>query len=118
MYPIQKKKPYKKIIVNNIEKGSTIMTDEWLANKGFSKNYIHGIVNHGFGEYVNGNNYTNTIVKFWSLFKRGFIGQYHQLSKKYLNEYLDEFCFRYNNRKIESIFYLVITKGVSIQWVN
>lgn len=34
----------------------------------------------------------------WSLFKRGLIGMYHHVSTKYLQDYLDEFAFRYSHR--------------------
>ncbi len=61
--------------------------------------------------------HTNTLEGFWSLFKRGIVGQYHQISRKHLNRYVDEFCFRYNNRKEDStvIFNLVITKSLNLR---
>ena len=64
----------------------------------------HGVIRHGAGEYVNGVIHTNTIEGFWSLLKRGVMGSYHKVSKKYLPLYLNEFVFRYNNRKNSDIF--------------
>jgi transposase-like protein len=109
-----KKETLQKEVRNYVKKNSTIMTDEWLAYKGLSKSYVHKTVNHGSRQYVIGNSHTNTIENFWSLFKRGFIGQYHQLSKKHLNKYLDEFCFRHNNRDNENVFGLVISRGLGV----
>ena len=42
--------------------------------------------------------YTNTIEGFWAGLKRGVLGIYHSWSKKYLQDYVDEFVFRYNTR--------------------
>ena len=64
----------------------------------------HGVIRHGSGQYVNGVIHTNTIEGFWSLLKRGVMGSYHKVSKKYLPLYLNEFVFRYNNRKNPDIF--------------
>ncbi len=44
--------------------------------------------------------HTNGIENFWSLFKRGIIGIYHQVSNKHLQAYADEFAYRYNTRKL------------------
>ena len=87
------------------------MTDEWSSYD--SLNNQHKKVSHEQGEeYVNGNTHTNTMEGFWTLFKRGFTGQYHQLKSRYMNLYLDEFCFRYNNRKNDNVFFDVFQKGV------
>ncbi len=42
--------------------------------------------------------HTNTAENFFSIFKRGIIGVYHQVSEAHLNRYLAEFDFRYNRR--------------------
>jgi hypothetical protein len=46
----------------------------------------------------------------WYLFL--FIGSYHQLSKKYLQAYIEECCFKYNNRLDKNVFGLVIANSV------
>lgn len=63
-----------------------------------AKIYQHDFVNHGSNEYVQGDVYTNTIEDFWAGLKRGVLGIYHSWSKKYLQDYVDEFVFRYNTR--------------------
>ncbi len=64
----------------------------------------HETVGHRHGEYVRGVVHTNNMENFWSLLKRGVIGTYHNVSKKYLPLYLNEFQFRHNNRKNPDIF--------------
>ena len=90
------------------------MTDEWGAYNGLSEKFKHSVVSHGAGEYVKGNAHTNTIEGFWALLKRGIVGQYHQVSKKHLNKYINEFCFRYNYRDDASVFDLLISKSLSL----
>jgi len=86
-------------IIRNVKKTASLHTDEWTGYKDVSKIYDHSIVQHGRGQYVNGKAHTNTIEGFWSLLKRGIIGIYHFTSKKHLQNYVDEFVFRYNTRK-------------------
>jgi len=86
-------------IAKNVKESAKLNTDEWIGYKGLAKIYSHSIINHGQGEYVNGDGHTNTIEGFWSLLKRGIIGIYHFVSKKHLQNYIDEFVFRYNTRK-------------------
>ena len=43
--------------------------------------------------------HTNTIEGFWSLLKRGINGVYHAVGEKYLQNYINEYAFRYNHRK-------------------
>ena len=66
--------------------------------------YRHESVSHSAGEYVRGEVHTNNLENFWSLLKRGVIGTYHHVSKKYLPLYLAEFQFRFNNRENPDIF--------------
>lgn len=66
--------------------------------------YPHEVIGHSQGEYVRGKVHTQTIESFWSLLKRGVMGSYHKVSKRYLPLYLAEFTFRYNNRKNPDMF--------------
>ena len=56
------------------------------------------------GQHVVGAIHTNTIEGFWSIFKRGIVGSFHKVSRKYLPLYVAEFQFRYNNRMNSDIF--------------
>jgi hypothetical protein len=40
----------------------------------------------------------------FSLLKRGIVGTWHKVSAKHLPAYLDEMCFRFNNRKNPYLF--------------
>lgn len=100
-------------LVRHAAFGSKIHTDDFLSYARVSKYYPHGAVNHGAGEYVNGDVHTNTIESFWALFKRGYMGIYHHMSKKHLQAYVDEFTFRFNRRggKMQRVFSDVVTRA-------
>ncbi len=92
-------------------KVSLIASDEWKGYNALKHDgYNHETVNHNEGEYVRGNVHTSTIDGFWSLLKRGVMGTYHKVSAKYLPLYIQEFQFRYNNRKNEDIFGAAIAR--------
>ncbi len=99
------------IIEKHVVKGSEVMTDEWLAYNGLQLTYRHSIVNHGEGVYVVGATHTNTIEGFWSLLKRGIVGNYHKVSVKHLDKYIDDLNLGIMPEKTHSwkgskIFYL------------
>jgi len=75
-----------------------------LKNEG----YPHETVSHSKGEYVRGNVHTAHIDSFWSLLKRGIVGNYHKVSRDYLPLYVAEFTFRHNHRKDPDIFGSII----------
>jgi len=81
-----------------------VATDEHSGYRWLKSDYPHESVSHSKGEYVRGEVHTNNIESFWSLLKRGVIGTFHHVSKKYLPLYLAEFQFRHNNRKNPDIF--------------
>jgi hypothetical protein len=41
------------------------------------------------------------VESFWALLKRGIKGQFHHISKKYLQRYINEFEYRFNNRFVD-----------------
>jgi ISXO2-like transposase domain/Transposase zinc-ribbon domain len=88
------------------------ITDEAGWYKKAGKQYHHETINHIKLEYVRKGDprsiHTNSIENFWSLFNRGIVGSYHKVSVKHLRRYLDEFTFRFNNRKAEDLFGLVM----------
>lgn len=83
---------------------SLLNTDEHSGYRRLSPDYPHHAVRHQAKAYVVGAIHTNTIEGFWSLIKRGVVGTYHKVSRKYLPLYVAEFQFRYNNRLNEDIF--------------
>ena len=97
------------VITGNVAKDSSLMTDDHGAYRSLRKDgWAHEIVAHSKDEWVRGNVHTQGIESFWSLFKRGVIGSFHQVSVKHLNRYLNEFTFRFNNRDAENIFALIV----------
>lgn len=94
------------IIEANIEKGSTISSDEHRSYKSLKyKGYKHGRVVHGREQYVNGIHHTNSIEGFWSRLKNSIKGTHVHVSKKHLGKYLGEFEFRYNMRANPSLMF-------------
>jgi transposase-like protein len=89
---------------NGIDKDATIMTDEFASYKALNKTFKHETVNHKNEEWVRGNVYTNGVEGVFSLFKRGIVGAYHQVSSKHLDAYLDEFEWRFNGRENPHLF--------------
>jgi transposase-like protein len=91
-----------------------LITDEHAAYKGFADDdTMHEHVNHGRKEYVRGDVHTNGIEGAFGLFKRGIVGSFHQVSHKHLDRYLDEFEFKYNNRKNAFLFRETLTRLVN-----
>ncbi len=88
------------------DKVELVATDEHSGYQYLNRwaNLPHETVNHRGGEYVRGLVHTNNMESFWSLLKRGIVGTYHNVSKKYLPLYLAEFSFRFNNRNNPDIF--------------
>lgn len=97
------KKEAKKLIDQYVEKGSTMVTDGYAMYAYLSRGtqFTHVVVDHRSGQYVNGAFSTNSIEGFWSLFKRGIYGIYHQVSRKHLHRYCAEFSYRYNTRTVK-----------------
>ncbi len=98
------------IISRNVAIGTTVYTDEFTAyNRVAKMGFQHHTVNHGAKVYVDGMAHTNTIEGFWSQLKRSIDGTYHCVSPKYLQEYVNEFSYRYNKRNaLSPVFSLLL----------
>jgi len=68
----------------------------------------HETIRHRDKIYVRGDVYTNTVESAFSLFKRGLTGAFHKVSLKHLQRYLNEFSFRFNNRKAADLFGMTV----------
>jgi hypothetical protein len=86
------------------EEVDLVSTDESGVYHRISNKRPRQWVTDGRGEYVRGNVHTCTIDGFWSLLKRGIIGTFHNVSRKYLPVDVAEFEWRHNNRDDPEIF--------------
>lgn len=94
------------IIKECVEEGSVVYTDGWDYN-GLHEKYEQRSVDHENHFY--GTTYatdegeiivvsTNGIENVWSHFKRMILGVYYHVSKNHMQEYVDEYIFRFNTR--------------------
>ena len=98
--PNVRKKTLQPIIKENVVAGSTVHTDELKSYSGLSKaGFQHETVNHGTGEYVDGDCHVNGIEGFWARLKLSIRGTHVHVSRKHLQKYVKEFEYRYNRRE-------------------
>lgn len=94
------------------EDDSVIITDEYSGYKRLDRIIEHISIDHQKLYSYKGVN-TNTIESFWAIIKRGIIGQYHQVSPKYLPNYIAEFVFKYNNRNDDDMFETLVKMSMT-----
>jgi len=98
-------------VVSKQENNNTVMTDEFKGYDPLTRNkFYHLRVDHqkAFSE---GEVHTNNIESFWAILKRAVYGIYHHISVDYMQRYVNEFCFRYNNREAD-MFNMVLRQSV------
>ena len=102
------------VIAENVAKDAQgIMTDEspiYHFETTQYRNVPHDRIKHRDKIYVSGNVHTNTVESAFSLFKRGVMGAFHKVSLKHLQRYLNEFSFRFNNRKSADLFGMTVQR--------
>jgi transposase-like protein len=92
-------------IAQNADLSCRIITDEYNLYRKVGRKFEggHEYVKHSAGEYVRPGTdiHSNTVEGVFSLIRRGVIGTFHTVSKKHLPNYLNEFQFRWNTRKLD-----------------
>jgi transposase-like protein len=87
-------------VKQNVEVGSTVHTDEWVAYRRLSSDYKHETVRHNIEEYSRNGVTTNGIESVFAVMRRGLHGVYHKASKKHLARYVNEFAWRLNEGNV------------------
>lgn len=108
-------KSIKKFIAENIEKGSTLITDGWQGYSGISKKGYYHIIEEKTKK-LEGEEILPNVHRIASLLKRWLLGTHQNyVGENYLSYYLDEYTFRYNRRKSNSrglLFQRLVEQGV------
>jgi len=92
-----------KVVREHVKPGSSLHTDESSAYNNLKDDtYNHAAVNHSYGEYVWRGVTTNSVESVWAVMKRGIYGVYHQVSRKHLARYVNEFTFRLNDGNVRN----------------
>jgi len=85
----------------NVEKGSTVHTDEFSGYQGLADmSYVHKTVNHALKQYSRNGVTVNGVESVWAVIRRGLHGVYHHASKKHLGRYVNEFTWRLNDGNV------------------
>ena len=83
-------------ILDNVEPGTKVYTDESRSYTNLGYFFDHETVNHSAREFVRGDASTNSIESFWAVLKRSYHGTYHWWSFKHSHRYVNEAAFRLN----------------------
>lgn len=106
------------LIKKYVDPSAHLMTDESPVYKHLDKfgYFNHSTVNHGAKEYVRSHVFhTNSIEGLWGRIKPGIKGVYRKVTPKYLESYMDEYCFRYNHREEpEIMFDLLLDRTITL----
>lgn len=114
--PDVKKDTLRGVVLDNVEPGSVVSTDELYSyNLLTGDGFKHGVVKHGAKEYAHydyrsGETFhVNTVEGFWRLFKASIRSTHVQISGKHMQRYLSEFTFRASNReRVNGMFDLLV----------
>jgi transposase len=98
--PDVKKATLRGVVLDNVEPGSVVSTDEFMSYGLLSGDgYKQGVVKHGAKEWSyydyrhDATHHTNHVESFWKLFKASIRGTHIHISAKHADRYLGEFFF-------------------------
>ena len=105
----------RKLIDKSVKKGTTktvLLTDEAISMQKF-KGIMNSIAINHFKMYSYKGLNTNTIESFWAIIERQIVGQHHHVDLKYLEKYVAETVFKFNNRKDDDMFETLVKISMS-----
>ena len=86
-------------VSQNVAPDATVYTDEWAGYRKLHTTHpAHFQIRHADKVYARGDVHTQTVDGFFGNVKNGIAGNYHGVSEKWLQGYLNEFTWRYNHR--------------------
>ena len=93
------------------------MTDQFsgynILDHGNEKGLIRIKIDHSVTYSLGNGIHTNGIESVWAVLKRGVYGIFHNISVKYMQRYVDEFCFRLNHRTSNEAFETLVNYAVA-----
>jgi hypothetical protein len=93
------------VVAENADLTCRVITDENPSYRPVAGMFEggHEYVTHSKREYARPGSdvHSNTVEGVFSLLKRGVMGTFHSVSRKHLPNYLNEFSFRWNTRKVD-----------------
>jgi transposase-like protein len=85
-------------VAKHVDPGAVLYTDEFSGYRTLGDTYEHRTIRHRDRVYVDGSTHTQTVEGFFGLTKNAIRGVHHGVSTKWLQGYLNEYAWRYNNR--------------------
>jgi transposase-like protein len=83
----------------HVDPTAVVYTDEWAGYKTLSQTHpVHRTIRHSDKVYASGDTHTQTIEGWFGNVKNGIAGNYHGVSVKWLQSYVNEYAWRYNHR--------------------
>ena len=104
---------------DSVEPGSTVHTDGWRGYLPIQKAGYHHRISNQKGHPERASELLPRVHQIFSLLKRWLLGTHQgSVAGEHLQEYLDEFTFRFNRRKSLSrgkLFYRLVQQAVAIE---
>lgn len=96
---------------------TTVMTDQFSGYNIFDKeneyNLVRLKVDYTIAYLLGDGIHTNGIESFWAILKRGVYGVFHNVPAKYMQKYVNEFCYRLNHRDNNEAFASLVKFAVA-----
>lgn len=96
-------------VLKKVCKGNnTVMTDQFsgynILDKANECNFVRLKIDHTVTYSLGNGIHTNGIESFWAILKRGVYGVFHNVSVKYMQKCVTEFCYRLNHMDNDETF--------------